>query len=90
MEYAFVVGLGMIVGILSTVFGLGGGIVMVPGLTVVGISHLEAMATSMGARVPSRSKKSAVTGYINVPLICRHLPAGFILRSKNNSRIHDV
>jgi len=49
MEYVFVVGLGMIVGILSTVFGLGGGIVMVPGLTVVGISHLEAMATSMGA-----------------------------------------
>lgn len=49
MEYIFVVGLGMVVGILSTVFGLAGGIVMVPGLTVVGISHLEAMASSMGA-----------------------------------------
>ncbi|MCD6150952.1 MAG: sulfite exporter TauE/SafE family protein, partial [Deltaproteobacteria bacterium] len=51
MEYIFVVGLGMVVGILSTVFGLAGGIVMVPGLTVVGISHLEAMASSMGAIV---------------------------------------
>jgi len=49
MEYIFAVGLGMVVGILSTVFGLAGGIVMVPGLTILGISHLEAMASSMGA-----------------------------------------
>jgi uncharacterized membrane protein YfcA len=41
----------MVVGILSTVFGLAGGIVMVPGLTVVGISHLEAMASSIGANI---------------------------------------
>ncbi|MBN2333837.1 MAG: sulfite exporter TauE/SafE family protein [Deltaproteobacteria bacterium] len=50
VEMIVVAALGLVVGILSSVFGLGGGIIMVPGLTMVSkLSHLQAMATSMGA-----------------------------------------
>jgi hypothetical protein len=50
MEILAVLLIGMTAGILSTVFGLGGGVVMVPVLTLVTtIGHLEAMATSLGA-----------------------------------------
>ena len=43
----FVVGLA--VGLLSTIFGLGGGIIMVPVLTAIAnLSQVEAMATSLG------------------------------------------
>ncbi|MEA1922407.1 MAG: sulfite exporter TauE/SafE family protein [Pseudomonadota bacterium] len=46
----FVVGLA--VGLLSTVFGLGGGIIMVPVLTAIAnLSQVEAMATSLGTIV---------------------------------------
>ncbi|MCK5539953.1 MAG: sulfite exporter TauE/SafE family protein [Deltaproteobacteria bacterium] len=46
----FVVGLA--VGLLSTIFGLGGGIIMVPVLTAVAdLSHVEAMATSLATIV---------------------------------------
>ena len=46
----FVVGLA--VGLLSTIFGLGGGIIMVPVLTAVAnLSQVEAMATSLGTIV---------------------------------------
>lgn len=41
--------LGLAVGLLSTVFGIGGGIIMVPALTAfLGFSQVEAMATSLG------------------------------------------
>lgn len=43
---------GLAVGLLSTVFGLGGGVLMVPALTALaGFSHIEAMATSLGTIV---------------------------------------
>ena len=46
----FIVGLA--VGLLSTVFGLGGGVLMVPALTALaGLSQVEAMATSLGTIV---------------------------------------
>ncbi|MCK5916273.1 MAG: sulfite exporter TauE/SafE family protein, partial [Deltaproteobacteria bacterium] len=43
---------GLAVGLLSTVFGLGGGVLMVPALTALaGFSQIEAMATSLGTIV---------------------------------------
>ncbi len=46
--YIVVLFTGVLVGILSTVFGVGGGIVMVPVLTLIlPYSHIEAVATSL-------------------------------------------
>ncbi len=45
--------LGVLAGILSGMFGVGGGIVFVPALTLgVGLGQLEAEATSLAAMVP--------------------------------------
>jgi uncharacterized membrane protein YfcA len=45
--------LGVLAGILSGLFGVGGGIVFVPALTLgVGLGQLEAEATSLAAMVP--------------------------------------
>ena len=45
--------LGLAAGVLSGMFGVGGGILFVPTLSlVVGLSHLEAQATSLAAIIP--------------------------------------
>ncbi len=45
--------LGFAAGVLSGMFGVGGGILFVPTLSlVVGLSHLEAQATSLAAIIP--------------------------------------
>jgi uncharacterized protein len=45
--------LGFVAGVLSGMFGVGGGILFVPTLSlVVGLSHLEAQATSLAAIIP--------------------------------------
>jgi uncharacterized membrane protein YfcA len=53
MTLALVVLLGFAAGILSGMFGVGGGILFVPTLSlVVGLTHLEAQATSLAAIIP--------------------------------------
>jgi uncharacterized membrane protein YfcA len=53
LEVLAVVGLGVLAGILSGVFGVGGGVVFVPALTLVlGLSQLAAEATSLLAIIP--------------------------------------
>ena len=53
MTLAFVVLLGFAAGVLSGMFGVGGGILFVPTLSlVVGLTHLEAQATSLAAIIP--------------------------------------
>ena len=48
-----VVLLGFAAGVLSGMFGVGGGILFVPTLSlVVGLTHLEAQATSLAAIIP--------------------------------------
>jgi uncharacterized membrane protein YfcA len=45
--------LGFAAGVLSGMFGVGGGILFVPTLSlVVGLTHLEAQATSLAALIP--------------------------------------
>ena len=45
--------LGFAAGVLSGTFGVGGGILFVPTLSlVIGLSHLEAQATSLAAVIP--------------------------------------
>jgi uncharacterized membrane protein YfcA len=53
MTIAFALLLGFAAGVLSGMFGVGGGILFVPTLSlVVGLSHLEAQATSLAAIIP--------------------------------------
>ena len=50
---AFAVGLGFAAGILSGFFGVGGGILFVPTLVALGLSQIEAEATSLLAILPT-------------------------------------
>jgi uncharacterized membrane protein YfcA len=53
MTVALAIALGLAAGVLSGMFGVGGGILFVPTLSlVVGLSHLEAQATSLAAIIP--------------------------------------
>jgi uncharacterized membrane protein YfcA len=53
MTVALAIVLGLAAGVLSGIFGVGGGILFVPTLSlVVGLSHLEAQATSLAAIIP--------------------------------------
>jgi hypothetical protein len=53
MTILFAVLLGFAAGALSGMFGVGGGILFVPTLSLVlGLSHLEAQATSLAAIIP--------------------------------------
>ena len=53
MTVVYAVILGLTAGILSGMFGVGGGILFVPTLSlVVGLSHLSAEATSLAAIIP--------------------------------------
>ena len=47
------VGLGLAAGVLSGVFGVGGGILFVPTLLLLGLGQVEAAATSLLAIVPT-------------------------------------
>lgn len=53
VEIGEVAALGMLAGMLAGIFGVGGGVIFVPALTLVlGLSQLEAEATSLLAIVP--------------------------------------
>lgn len=53
MTIALAIVLGLAAGVLSGMFGVGGGILFVPTLSlVVGLSHLSAEATSLAAIIP--------------------------------------
>ena len=47
------VALGLVAGVLSGLFGIGGGILFVPTLVALGLSHLDAEATSLLAILPT-------------------------------------
>ena len=53
MTLLLVVLLGFAAGVLSGMFGVGGGILFVPSLSLIaGLTHLEAQATSLAAVIP--------------------------------------
>ena len=53
MSYALAVLLGAVAGVLSGLFGVGGGILFVPTLTALGLSQLHAEASSLLAIIPA-------------------------------------
>jgi uncharacterized protein len=53
MTYALAVVLGLVAGVLSGLFGVGGGILFVPTLTWLGLTQLHAEATSLLAIIPT-------------------------------------
>ncbi len=53
MTYVLAVGLGVVAGILSGLFGVGGGILFVPILLALGLTQLHAEASSLLAIIPT-------------------------------------
>ena len=53
MTYVLAVVLGLVAGVLSGLFGVGGGILFVPTLTWLGLTQLHAEATSLLAIIPT-------------------------------------
>ena len=53
MTYVLAVLLGLVAGVLSGLFGVGGGILFVPTLTWLGLTQLHAEATSLLAIIPT-------------------------------------
>ena len=53
MSYVLAVLLGVVAGVLSGLFGVGGGILFVPTLTALGLSQLHAEASSLLAIIPT-------------------------------------
>ncbi|HEY5100323.1 MAG TPA: sulfite exporter TauE/SafE family protein [Gaiellaceae bacterium] len=53
MTYALAIVLGLVAGVLSGLFGVGGGILFVPTLTWLGLTQLHAEATSLLAIIPT-------------------------------------
>ena len=53
MTYALAVVLGLVAGVFAGVFGVGGGILFVPVLVALGLSHHDATGTSLLAVLPT-------------------------------------
>lgn len=53
MSYALAIALGLFAGVLAGMFGVGGGILFVPTLVALGLSHHEANGTSLLAIIPT-------------------------------------
>jgi hypothetical protein len=53
VTYLLAVVLGIVAGVLAGMFGVGGGILFVPTLTLLGLSQLPAEATSLLAIIPT-------------------------------------
>ncbi|MGH2829300.1 MAG: sulfite exporter TauE/SafE family protein [Actinomycetota bacterium] len=50
-EVAIGVGIGLAAGVLSGLFGIGGGLVMIPALVLLGLTQREASGTSLAALI---------------------------------------
>jgi uncharacterized membrane protein YfcA len=51
VDLAIGIGIGLVAGVLSGLFGIGGGILIVPALVLLGLSQREATGTSLAALV---------------------------------------
>lgn len=66
--------LGFIAGVLSGLIGIGGGVVLIPGLVYIfGFSQHQAQGTTLAAMVPPIGILAAIIyykkGYVNLPIV---------------------
>lgn len=71
MNYLLLLGIGLVAGVLSGMFGIGGGLIIVPGLLFLAkMKEFEAIGTSLAALIPPVGLLGAAAywqnGYINV------------------------
>ena len=59
--------LGLAAGVLSGLFGVGGGILFVPTLVALGLGQVEAAATSLLAVVPTAAVGTLAAGAVRQP-----------------------
>jgi uncharacterized membrane protein YfcA len=64
MNYATLLGIGLFAGVLAGMFGIGGGLVIVPALILIlGLKETEAIATSLAALIPPVGLLGALAYY---------------------------
>jgi uncharacterized protein len=83
MNFLLLLVFGIAVGVLSGLLGLGGGIVLVPGLMLMfGFSQPEAQGTSLAVLIPPIGLFAAIVyyqhGYIRLPVV-GWIAAGFVI-----------
>jgi len=71
MNYLVLLGIGLIAGVFAGMFGIGGGLIIVPALIfLVKMKELEAIGTSLAALIPPVGLLGAAeyyrSGYINI------------------------
>lgn len=101
IEALGIMGLGVAAGLLAGLFGVGGGILFVPTLTViVGLAQVDAQATSLLAMIPVallgswrqtregtvRWRAAAVIGLVSIPTAI----AGAIIADRLPSRVLEI
>ena len=90
MSWFLLLGFGVLVGMLSGLLGIGGGVVLVPGLILLfGFSQAEAQGTSLAVMIPPIGLFAAMVyyqhGYVRLPvvgLIAVGFMAGALLGAK--------
>lgn len=74
MQWLLLLVFGVVVGILSGLLGIGGGVVLVPGLILLfGFSQAEAQGTSLAVLIPPIGIFAALVyyqhGYVRLPVV---------------------
>lgn len=64
MNYLLYIGFGLAAGILSGIFGIGGGVILIPGLIfLAGLTQHEAQGTTLAAMIPPIGLLAAMRYY---------------------------
>jgi uncharacterized membrane protein YfcA len=74
MQFALLLLFGIVVGIMSGLLGIGGGVILVPGLVLLfGFSQPEAQGTSLAVLIPPIGLFAAIVyyqhGFVRVPVV---------------------
>ena len=83
MNYVFYVALGLVAGVLSGIFGIGGGVILIPALVFIfGLTQHQAQGTTLAIMVPPIGLLAALRYYYsgNVKLsMAGFICAGFLV-----------
>jgi len=83
LSYSVFVALGVVAGMSTALFGIGGGVVMVPGLVLVvgGFGLAEAMGTSLLAMVLTATQGTRLAlrdGWVDASMVCSLVPTALL------------